>query len=101
MPAFYEKYMKAVGDSFNASFNLLSTPLAETHFASGLGAELPTGNMSYIYIFSAIAIFILLIAAINYMNMEKRNEKQQMQTLSNPKSPSLIERLLSENLKQH
>jgi len=69
MPAFYEKYMKAVGDSFNASFNLLSTPLAETHFASGLGAELPTGNMSYIYIFSAIAIFILLIAAINYMNM--------------------------------
>ncbi|MCD4788486.1 MAG: ABC transporter permease, partial [Bacteroidales bacterium] len=68
-PAFYDKYMKSIGDSFNASFNLLSTPLAETHFRQGLSAEQPSGNMAYIYIFSAVAIFILLIAAINYMNM--------------------------------
>ena len=68
-PAFYEKYMKSVGDQFNASFDLITTPLADTHFSTGLGAELPTANMAYIYIFSAIALFILLIAAINYMNM--------------------------------
>ncbi|MBC8489256.1 MAG: ABC transporter permease [Bacteroidetes bacterium] len=68
-PAFYDKYMKSIGDSFNASFNLLSTLLAETHFRQGLSAEQPSGNMAYIYIFSAVAIFILLIAAINYMNM--------------------------------
>ena len=68
-PSFYEKYMKPLGDQINASFDLLTTPLAETHYSSGLGAEQPTGNMAYIYIFSAVAIFILLIAAINYMNM--------------------------------
>jgi putative ABC transport system permease protein len=68
-PAFYAKYMSPVGQQINASFDLLYTPLAKTHFAKGLGAELPTGNMAYIYIFAAVALFILLIATINYMNM--------------------------------
>ena len=68
-PAFYDKYMKPIGDQINASFALRYTPLAKTHFAQGLGAELPTGNMAYIYIFSAVAFFILLLATINYMNM--------------------------------
>ena len=66
---FYEKYMKPIGDQINANFNLMSTPLAETHFRQGLDADQPTGSMAYIYIFSAVGIFILLLAAINYMNM--------------------------------
>ncbi|MCD4734527.1 MAG: ABC transporter permease [Bacteroidales bacterium] len=68
-PAFYEKYMKSIGDQVSGSFNLLSTPLTKTHFKQGLGSELPSGNMSYVYIFSVVAVFILLIAAINYMNL--------------------------------
>lgn len=45
-------------------------PLASMHFHSNLQEELgEPGNMSYIYILSAIAIFILLIASINYMNL--------------------------------
>ncbi len=65
----YDKYMKPVGDAINASFDLMSTPLTETHFSKNLSSDRPKGNMSYIYIFSIVAIFILLIAAINYMNM--------------------------------
>lgn len=68
-PAFYEKYMKATGDQFHVSFTLMTTPLTETHFRHGLGAERPTGNKAYILIFSLVAIFILSIASINYMNM--------------------------------
>lgn len=68
-PAFYEKYMKPIGDQINASCELMTTPLAESHYRTGLSSDQPTGNMAYIYIFSAVAIFILLIAAINYMNM--------------------------------
>jgi putative ABC transport system permease protein len=68
-PAFYEKYMKPIGDQINASFDLLTTPLIGQHFSSGLSADQPTGNRAYIYIFLAVAVFILLIAAINYMNM--------------------------------
>jgi putative ABC transport system permease protein len=68
-PEFYNKYMKTLGDQFNLSFTLMTTPLHETHFRQGLGAERPSGNKSYILIFSVVAIFILAIAAINYMNM--------------------------------
>jgi putative ABC transport system permease protein len=68
-PAFYEKYMKPIGDQINASFDIRYTPLAKTHFVHGLGAELPSGNMAYVFIFTAVAFFILLLATINYMNM--------------------------------
>ncbi|OQX80967.1 MAG: hypothetical protein B6D61_01245 [Bacteroidetes bacterium 4484_249] len=68
-PVFYEKYMKSIGDLINGSYNLMSTPLADTHFRQGLAADRPSGNKAYILIFSSAALFILLIAAINYMNM--------------------------------
>jgi putative ABC transport system permease protein len=68
-PAFYAKYMKPIGDQINATFDLRYTPLAMTHFALGLSADQPTGNMAYVYIFTAVAFFILLLATINYMNM--------------------------------
>jgi len=68
-PGFYEKYMKSLGDQINASFEFMSTPLADIHLTSTLRGDLPTGNKSYVYIFTVIAIFILLIASINYMNM--------------------------------
>jgi len=53
-PAFYNKYMKALGDQFNLTFNLMTTPLAETHFRQGLSAERPSGNKAYILIFSLL-----------------------------------------------
>jgi len=66
---FYEKYMKELGDQYNLNFDLMSTPLADTHFSSGLDGDLSTGNIVYVYIFLAVAFFILMIAVINYMNM--------------------------------
>jgi len=68
-PNFYKKYMASVGDQVNGNFNLMATPLAKLHYNGGLQGELPTGNMGTIYIFIAVAFFILLIACINYMNM--------------------------------
>jgi putative ABC transport system permease protein len=45
-------------------------PLLDIHLHSDLVAELePNGNINYVYIFSAIALFILLIACINFMNL--------------------------------
>ncbi|MCK4407057.1 MAG: ABC transporter permease, partial [Bacteroidales bacterium] len=68
-PQFYEKYMKSIGDQINASFQVMATPLADIHLTSNLSSDQPTGNKAYVYIFSFVALFILLIAAINYMNM--------------------------------
>jgi len=100
--AVYDKYMKAVGDSFNASFNLMTTPLTETHFSKNLSSDRPKGNMSYIYIFSVVAIFILLIAAINYMNMAtarsaKRAREVGIRKVAGAYKNQLIGQFLSES----
>ncbi len=45
-------------------------PLTKIHLYSDYQDELaPGGNIQYIYIFSAVALFILLIACINFMNL--------------------------------
>ncbi|MDX1284501.1 MAG: ABC transporter permease, partial [Draconibacterium sp.] len=47
-----------------------SQPLSDIHFNREVAQDLePRGNRSYMIIFSIIAIFILVIACINYMNM--------------------------------
>jgi putative ABC transport system permease protein len=46
------------------------TPLTAIHLHSNKTGELgPNGSMQYVYIFSAIAAFILLIACVNFMNL--------------------------------
>jgi putative ABC transport system permease protein len=46
------------------------TPLTDIHLRSDRTDELsPNGNIQYVYIFSAIAVFVLLLAAINFMNL--------------------------------
>jgi len=46
------------------------TPLTSIHLHSNLQQELGhNGSIQYVYIFSAIATFILLIACVNFMNL--------------------------------
>lgn len=68
-PAVYDKYMKEIGDQLNADFDLLLTRIDKIHLTSTLAADLPVGNIAYIYVFGIVAVFILLLAAINYMNL--------------------------------
>jgi putative ABC transport system permease protein len=51
-------------------FQLSLIPLKKIHLQSNSVAELDAnGNIKYVYIFSAVAIFILLIACVNFMNL--------------------------------
>ena len=46
------------------------TPVTDIHLHSSKLGELgPNGNVEVVYIFSAIALFILLIACVNFMNL--------------------------------
>ncbi len=46
------------------------TPLTKIHLYSDRQFEIrPSGNIQYVYIFSAIALFILLLGCINFMNL--------------------------------
>lgn len=68
LSAFLERH---VGERSNASvYSLDLQPLADIHLRSDLRQELgPNGSLTYIYVFSAIAVFILLISCINFMNL--------------------------------
>ncbi len=51
-------------------FRYTMTPVTDIHLHSKHINELsPGGDIQYVYIFSAVALFILLIACINFMNL--------------------------------
>ena len=51
-------------------FKFLLQPLTDIHLHSDLEGEIEAnGDIRYVYIFSAIALFVLLIACVNFMNL--------------------------------
>ncbi len=70
LDAVYQAYMDDLFYQFNSSASFFLQPLSDIHLYSKLQGEIsPGGEISYIYIFSAIATFIIIIASINYMNL--------------------------------
>ena len=70
-PAFQDKHVPAEEGRKPSTFSVLNLQkLTDIHLKSHTDSEVePTGDISYIYLFSAIGLFILLIACINYMNL--------------------------------
>lgn len=66
---FYKKYMEEFGNFLKADFSLIITPLPDLHFTPQFAYDLPKGNRSYNYLFMGAALFILLIALLNYTNL--------------------------------
>lgn len=44
-------------------------PLTDIHLYSDMNESVPVGNIQYVYIFIGVALIILLLAAINYINL--------------------------------
>jgi len=78
--------------------------LTDIHLKSNLEGEIePTGDESYIYIFSAVAIFILLIASINFMNLstarsENRAKEVGIRKVVGADRVKLIKQFLGESI---
>lgn len=69
--AFYAKYMAETFKQYDATNKLIIQPLPDIHLQSNLTWEaFPNGNVVNIYIFSAIAIILIVLSAINYINLE-------------------------------
>ncbi len=68
-PDFQDRYMSDLKE-MDITFNLFLQALTDIHLYSKLEYEIdPSGDITYVYLFSAVALFILFIACINYMNL--------------------------------
>jgi len=69
-PAFIDNYMAALKKVLGGEIGFFIQPMIDIHLHSKLGYDTPgNSDIAYVYIFSAIAFFILLIACINFMNL--------------------------------
>ncbi len=81
-PALVEKYVGPEVEQFmgismedfatngNNKYGFFLQPLLEIHLYSDLRDEPePPGDITYVYIFAAIGLFIILLACINFMNL--------------------------------
>jgi putative ABC transport system permease protein len=116
MPEDYNvEAFKTVSDSVNSRFVAEAAgasklkwrawiqPLADIHLNSNVGYDLPTGNKSYILGFSAVGLFILLVACINYVNLAmargaKRAKEIGMRKILGVSRIHLISRFLFESV---
>ncbi|HXL56334.1 MAG TPA: FtsX-like permease family protein, partial [Chitinophagaceae bacterium] len=80
------------------------TPLRDIHLHSNKLAELfGNGNIQFVYIFAAIAFFILLIACVNFMNLATARSSNRAKEVGIRKvlgslRKNLIQQFLSESL---
>lgn len=87
-----------------SSYNFFIQPLGDIHLKSNLQYEMePNGNILYVYIFSVVAILILIIACINFMNLATarsatRAKEVGLRKVVGSDKSKLISQFLSESI---
>jgi putative ABC transport system permease protein len=91
-------------NAVKGEITLTLQPLTSIHLHSRLEQEIAaTSNIAYVYIFSAIALFILLIACMNFMNLAtarsaKRAQEVGMRKVLGAHRARIIRQFLSESM---
>ncbi|MBX2933825.1 MAG: ABC transporter permease [Ferruginibacter sp.] len=93
-------------DEFRKAGNKLEyslIPLTGIHLKSDFNFEItPSGNIQYVYIFSVVALFILILACINFMNLStarsaKRAKEVGIRKVLGTQRKTLITQFLTES----
>ncbi len=83
---------------------LFLQPLTDIHLNTEFSSDLPgLGDKKYIYIFSAIAIFLILIACINYVNLStsqvfKRSKEVGIKKVMGASRLQVVKQFISESM---
>lgn len=77
--------------------------LRDLHFQNGLDYDTPKGNVTYLYIFSLVALFILLIACFNVINLSiaqsaRRSVEVGIRKATGASEGQLIRQFLGESM---
>ena len=100
----YDKYLASIFAQFKIKMRFGIQPITSIHLHSDMANEPEElGSMSYIYIFAAVAFFMLLIACINYMNLAtarsaRRAKEIGIRKVTGSTKPQLIWQFLTESI---
>jgi putative ABC transport system permease protein len=87
-----------------SNFMFTLQPLTDIHLYSHTKSEIePNGDIQYVYIFSVLAIFILLLACVNFTNLSiarsvKRAKEVGVRKVMGSAKIQLVKQFLSESL---
>ncbi|MFD2519364.1 ABC transporter permease [Emticicia soli] len=104
LPSFWERNGGTDMRAINVTKTLFLQPLHDIYLKSAIGNEISAnGSMTYVYIFSSIAAFLLLIACINFMNLstarsEKRAKEVGVRKVMGANKNALVKQFLGESL---
>ena len=104
LPEVIDKYVAVIFDQFDIKVKYELLPLKSIHLTSDYeGEPEPTGQLGFLYIFGAVALFLLLIACINYMNLStaratKRAMEVGIRKVLGSERKQLIGQFLSESV---
>ena len=70
MQGMYAAYMEPLFGALNISIEYILEPVTKIHlYSTNANEPEPTGSITYVYIFSIVALFLVLLASMNYMNL--------------------------------
>jgi len=103
-PAFVDKYLGVALKTSGFYKKQFLIPVKDIHLHAGMPNDIsPVGSVTYLYILASIALFTLLIACINFMNLStarssKRSAEVGIRKVLGAEKSSLVKQFLGESI---